>query len=237
MLERVYQALKIVGEVQERVEMGQPLEGMCALVTAVASTPAIDLSRIPPLEQLHESILVLRERRNGGLHASVKSGDVNELIERYSQGMAKMVGSWPVEEDDGWLIDEAVANPASTLRDLLSGDGDDEILRDVKVTAIMIRQNYQSLESGERQVGHVLAVIPDQFAFERDIRRMVGKIEREGVGPLHEVVDLTIWPQNSLVNTAGLTLETGDGIAKSVNASHPIKGKPKAFLDFVITKR
>lgn len=232
MLESTFRASKLVEEIQEHFGYGQPLEGGCALVTVVASTPAIDPSRIPSLDQLDQGILTLRERRDGGLHARRKQSDTEELLARLSAGQARTIGSWSIKEGCGSFIDNVAANPGAVLRDLTDGPEAEEIFRTEKVTGLMIRKNYPGVE-----VGHVLSITPDDLAFNRNNRRRVQACKKKGIGCAHEMIDLSITAEDGIGGNPGIVIASGEEIVDYVTAEHPLNGKPRVYLHFVVTKR
>lgn len=236
MIERVFQASKLTERLHDLLGRGQAIEGGCALVTAVAGSSCVKIDKIPPLEQFHEDILTLRERRHSKSHHCPKKSDTDELLERLSNGQARIIGAWPVDPEDGWFIDDAAKNPTAVIRDLLDGEEGEKILREEKVTAVMISQTYRPKPGQEEKpVGHVLAVIPDQRAFSRNMRAKAKKVERNGQGTPHLLVDITV--RGSESNPPGVTVATGNQIAEYVTSPHSKKGTPQALLHFILTKK
>lgn len=230
MLERVFRASEVAKQLHDRLKSGQEIKGGCTLVTAIAGSPQVRPDKIPLLDTFHEGILALRERRGNNRHHCPKRGDVTEIVERLSGGESTTVGSWLVEADDGRFIDNVARKPMVAARSLLSGKKDEKTLDGVKVTGIMIHQEYPGSKSA-----HALVIIPDQQAFTRDIRREAKRIARKYGEQAHLVVDAKI--KDSGLGMSGVTLSSGKNIAEYVTSPDSQKGTPQAWFHFILTKK
>lgn len=209
------------------------MEGACALVTTVASTYHIRASSIPDLRHLNNQICLLRERRSSKNNGRKKPAlnDTAELLERLSNGKAWMVGAWPIEPDDGKLIDDLLKRPTNAFLFLVGYAEGQPMLEQGKVTAIIIVLNYP-----HSPVGHVFCLIPDSLALDKSLRRAFKKIPKRGnlsIAP-HVIVDLNL--EGSFPKAPGIDCLTGDEIVEYALKEHPQKGKPVAYFYFVLSK-